>query len=171
MLELLAPAKNCQQGIEAVNHGADAVYIGAPAFGARAAAVNTLADIEQLTRYAHIYPFGMNETAYTADNHSLKRAKLINYLYSTADYDTRKFQSILALDAMSPEQIWAEADKYWRELSVALKWSSLYNAYTMRTKLATLRAMRGLDITNKSRDYDTLSSEEIEVLAVMRVVM
>ena len=116
-------------------------------------------------RYAHIYPFGMNETAYTADNHSLKRAKLINYLYSTADYDTRKFQSILALDAMSPEQIWAEADKYWRELSVALKWSSLYNAYTMRTKLATLRAMRGLDITNKSRDYDTLSSEEIEVLA------
>ena len=116
-------------------------------------------------RYAHIYPFGMNETAYTADNHSLKRAKLINYLYSTADYDTRKFQSILALDAMSPEQIWAEADNYWRELSVALKWSSLYNAYTMRTKLATLRAMRGLDITNKSRDYDTLSSEEIEVLA------
>ena len=37
-LELLAPAKNYEQGCEAVNHGADALYIGAPAFGARAAA-------------------------------------------------------------------------------------------------------------------------------------
>jgi len=126
---------------------------------------NELKEQKRSARYAHIYPFGMNETAYTADNHSLKRAKLINYLYSTADYDTRKFQSILALDAMSPEQIWADADKYWRGLSVALKWSSLYNAYTMRTKLATLRAMRGLDITDKSRDNDMLSDEEIMILA------
>jgi heptaprenylglyceryl phosphate synthase len=35
-LELLAPAKNADFGIEAINHGADAVYIGGPAFGARA---------------------------------------------------------------------------------------------------------------------------------------
>lgn len=40
-IELLAPAKNLECGIEAVNHGADAVYIGAPKFGARAAAVNS----------------------------------------------------------------------------------------------------------------------------------
>ena len=39
-IELLAPAKNLECGIEAINHGADAVYIGAPKFGARAAAVN-----------------------------------------------------------------------------------------------------------------------------------
>ena len=116
-------------------------------------------------RYAHIYPFGMNETAYCADNHALKRAKLINYLYSTANYSTNKFQGILALDAMSPEQIWAEADNYWKDLSVALKWSNLYNAYTMRTKLATLRAMRGLDIRDKSHDYYMLSDEEVKVLA------
>ena len=116
-------------------------------------------------RYAHIYPFGMNETAYCADNHALKRAKLINYLYSTANYSTNKFQGILALDTMSPEQIWAEADNYWKDLSVALKWSNLYNAYTMRTKLATLRAMRGLDIRDKSHDYYTLSDEEVKVLA------
>ena len=37
-LELLAPAKNLEFGIEAINHGADAVYIGGPTFGARAAA-------------------------------------------------------------------------------------------------------------------------------------
>lgn len=54
-LELLAPAKNLEYGREAVNHGADALYIGAPAFGARSAATNTLEDIEALVRYAHIY--------------------------------------------------------------------------------------------------------------------
>ncbi|HWP19831.1 MAG TPA: U32 family peptidase [Burkholderiaceae bacterium] len=54
-LELLAPAKNADIGIEAVNHGADAVYIGGPAFGARANAGNDIADIERLVRHAHRY--------------------------------------------------------------------------------------------------------------------
>ena len=54
-IELLAPAKNLECGIEAINHGADAVYIGAPRFGARAAAGNSLADIEALVQYAHLY--------------------------------------------------------------------------------------------------------------------
>ena len=54
-IELLAPAKNLECGIEAVNHGADAVYIGAPKFGARAAAGNSLEDIRELCEYAHLY--------------------------------------------------------------------------------------------------------------------
>ncbi len=54
-LELLAPAGSAEIGIAAVNHGADAVYIGAPAFGARAAAGNSLADIERLVRHAHLF--------------------------------------------------------------------------------------------------------------------
>ena len=52
-LELLAPAKNLACGIAAIDHGADAVYIGAPRFGARAAAGNSIDDICQLCRYAH----------------------------------------------------------------------------------------------------------------------
>ena len=52
-LELLAPAKTADFGIEAIQHGADAVYIGGPAFGARANAGNTVADIERLARHAH----------------------------------------------------------------------------------------------------------------------
>lgn len=52
-IELLSPAKDLACGIEAINHGADAVYIGAPKFGARAAAGNTLADIKTLCAYAH----------------------------------------------------------------------------------------------------------------------
>lgn len=118
-------------------------------------------------RYAHIYPFGMNETAFSADDHSLKRAKLINYLYETANYETYKFQSVLELDAIPEDKIWEEANTYWQKLSVALKWSNLYNSYTMRTKQRTLRAMRGLDIDDESHDYDTLSDDEVEQLAVV----
>ncbi len=52
-IELLAPAKNLECGIEAIKHGADAVYIGAPKYGARAAAGNSLDDLRQLAEYAH----------------------------------------------------------------------------------------------------------------------
>jgi putative protease len=54
-LELLAPARNADFGIEAINHGADAVYIGGPAFGARADAGNAVAEIARLAQYAHRY--------------------------------------------------------------------------------------------------------------------
>ena len=54
-IELLAPAKNFDAGISAINCGADAVYIGAERFGARASAGNSVGDIEQLARYAHKY--------------------------------------------------------------------------------------------------------------------
>lgn len=122
---------------------------------------------EHDARYAHIYPFGMNETAFCADYHSLKRAKLLNYLYETANYETCKFQGVSVLDSIPEAKIWKDADAYWQKLSVALKWSSLYNSYTMRTKQLTLRAMRGLDIDDDRRDYDALSEEEVEKLAVV----
>ena len=54
-IELLSPAKDLNCGIEAINHGADAVYIGAPKFGARSAAGNSLDDIRELCEYAHLY--------------------------------------------------------------------------------------------------------------------
>jgi len=52
-IELLAPAKNLECGIAAIDHGADAVYIGAAKFGARQTAGNSTEDIAELTRYAH----------------------------------------------------------------------------------------------------------------------
>ena len=54
-VEILAPAKNLAQGIMAINSGADALYIGAEAFGARSNATNSLEDIEELVRYAHLF--------------------------------------------------------------------------------------------------------------------
>ncbi|QRM19984.1 collagenase-like protease [Dechloromonas sp. TW-R-39-2] len=54
-LELLAPAKNADFGIEAIKHGADAVYIGGPSFGARYGAGNSVEDIARLAAFAHRY--------------------------------------------------------------------------------------------------------------------
>ncbi|MDP4114816.1 MAG: U32 family peptidase [Bacteroidota bacterium] len=54
-IELLAPAKDLECGIAAINYGADAVYIGGPKYGARAAVGNSFKDIEQLIKYAHKY--------------------------------------------------------------------------------------------------------------------
>lgn len=55
LIELLAPAKTAEIGVEAIRHGADAVYIGAPRFSARAAAGNEIDDIARLVKYAHFF--------------------------------------------------------------------------------------------------------------------
>ena len=82
-IELLAPAKNLETGIAAINYGADAVYIGAPKFGARAAVGNTLEDIGELIKYAHQYWakvfITMNTILY--DNELKEAEALIHELY------------------------------------------------------------------------------------------
>ena len=116
-------------------------------------------------RYANIYPFGMDDMAYCSDETSYRRAKLINYLYQTADYSNSHFQDLTALSAISADTLWADADKYWQGLSVALKWSNLYCAYSIPGKLASLRAMRGLKADDFSHDQQPLSEEEINTIA------
>jgi len=54
-VEILAPAKNLVQGIAAINAGADAVYIGAPLYGARTNATNSVEDIAEMVKYAHLF--------------------------------------------------------------------------------------------------------------------
>jgi 23S rRNA 5-hydroxycytidine C2501 synthase len=54
-IEILAPAKDLIQGMAAINSGADAVYIGAPKFGARSNAHNSLEDVAALVQYAHLF--------------------------------------------------------------------------------------------------------------------
>ncbi len=82
-IELLAPAKNLECGIEAINHGADAVYIGAPRFGARAAAGNSLEDIAQLVAYAHLYNARIYVTVNTIlrDEELKETEEMIHRLY------------------------------------------------------------------------------------------
>lgn len=128
---------------------------------------NELRTEQRHGRYANIYPFGMNDTGYRGDETVLLQAKLINYLYDTADYATNRFTDLLVLEAMPLQTLLAEADKAWRKRSVADKWSNLYAAYSISCKLASLRAMRGLDADDRSRDLQALTDDEIDTMAVV----
>lgn len=116
-------------------------------------------------RYANIYPFGMDDMAYCTDERAFKQAKLVNYLYN--NIHNNHFPDLLVLDSMSKQTIFREADKAWCSLSVAEKWSNLYCAYSLRCKLDSLRAMRGLEITDDSHDQYPLSQEEIKEMAAV----
>ena len=82
-VELLSPAKNAEYGKAAILCGADAVYIGAPNFGARASASNSIADVEQLIRVAHLYKAKVYATLNTIlyDNEIESAGKLTKQLY------------------------------------------------------------------------------------------
>ena len=83
-IEILSPAKNLIQGMAAINAGADAVYIGAPQFGARSNATNSLEDIEELVKYAHLFKAQVFVVVNTIlYDHELEDCKkLIHQLYA-----------------------------------------------------------------------------------------
>ena len=108
-IELLAPAKNADFGIEAVNHGADAVYIGGPAFGARAGAGNSVADIERLAAHAHRYRAKVFVTLNTIlRDDELEEARRLAWKYYEAGADALIVQDmgLLQLD-LPPIQLHA----------------------------------------------------------------
>ena len=82
-LELLSPAKNAETGRIAIMAGADAVYIGAPAFGARAAATNSVESIRSLAQLAHRYRARVYVTMNTIlyDNELDEASRLVKQLY------------------------------------------------------------------------------------------
>ncbi len=82
MLELLAPAQNKQCAISAINFGADAVYIGAPSFGARKKAGNSIEDIREVVDYAHKFYVKVYVTINTIldNNEIIQAVKLIGKL-------------------------------------------------------------------------------------------
>lgn len=124
---------------------------------------NELTETERRGRYSNIYPFGMDDMAYFSDTKALKRAKLINYLHNHTN--NNHFPDSLVLNAMSSDTLWIEADENWRCLKVAEKWSNLYAAFSIRCKLDSLRAMRGLDADDDSKDQNPLTSDEMDRMA------
>lgn len=83
-VELLSPAKDLVVGKAAIDNGADAVYIGAPAFGARKAAANSLEDIRVLVDYAHRFYCRVFVTLNTIlyDSELAEAEKMIRQLYA-----------------------------------------------------------------------------------------
>ena len=102
-IELLAPARNLECGIEAIKHGADAVYIGAGRFGARQAAGNSLDDITELARFAHFYGAKVYVTVNTIlkDSELADAEKLIWQLYE-AGADALLIQDMAVLRMKLP---------------------------------------------------------------------
>ena len=82
-LELLAPAQNYETALDAINCGADAVYIGAIKFGARVNAKNSLDDIKRVVDYAHLFNVKVYVTLNTImnDDELVECEKLIWQLY------------------------------------------------------------------------------------------
>ena len=101
IIELLSPAKNLEVGMAAINHGADAVYIGGPDFGAREKVSNSIEDIERLCRHAALYDAKVYVTLNTLlrDN-ELERARKIVYDCWNAGVDAMIVQdmSLLMMD-------------------------------------------------------------------------
>lgn len=93
-LELLAPAKNLECGIAAIDHGADAVYIGAPRFGARAAVGNSLEDIQKLCEYAHQF----NAKVHVTVNTIIYEEEMEDTLKMIADLDRIGVDALLLQD-------------------------------------------------------------------------
>lgn len=83
-VELLIPAKDLSSGKVAINHGADALYIGASKFGARQAAGNSLSDLDQLVQYAHLYGSKVYVTLNTLlyDEELMEAQQMIHQLYN-----------------------------------------------------------------------------------------
>ena len=102
-VELLSPAKNLECGIEAIKHGADAVYIGGPNFGARVAASNSIEDIASLCQFAHIFGVRVYVTFNTIlyDNELKEAEKTIWDLYE-AGVDALIVQDMALLEMNLP---------------------------------------------------------------------
>ena len=102
-IELLSPAKNAEVGIAAINHGADAVYIGGPSFGAREKASNSIADIERLCRHAALYDAKVYVTLNTLlYNSELERARQLAHDCWNAGADALIVQDMQLLDLDLP---------------------------------------------------------------------
>ncbi len=102
-IELLSPAKDAEVGMAAINHGADAVYIGGPSFGAREKASNSIADIERLCRHAALYDAKVYVTLNTLlYSEELERARQLAYDCWNAGVDALIVQDMQLLDLDLP---------------------------------------------------------------------
>ncbi|MFA7227628.1 MAG: U32 family peptidase [Melioribacteraceae bacterium] len=117
-LELLSPAKDLECGIAAIDCGADAVYIGAPGFGARAAAGNSVEDISKLVNYARRYWAKVYVTVNTIiyDNELEEVRTLVTKLYGIG-VDAIIFQDMALLEMdIPPIQLYASTQTHNYEL-------------------------------------------------------
>ncbi|MBQ8223236.1 MAG: U32 family peptidase [Bacteroidales bacterium] len=102
-IELLSPAKNLEIGIAAINHGADAVYIGGPSFGAREKVGNSIEDIEALCKHAALFDAKVYVTLNTLlFDSELEQARKLAYDCWNAGVDALIVQDMALLNMDMP---------------------------------------------------------------------
>ena len=98
-ITLLAPARNLEVGKAAIDAGADAVYIGAPEFGARQAASNSIEDIASLVLYAHRFGAQVLVTLNTLlQDHEFPRARALAHELYKVGVDALIIQDLRLLE-------------------------------------------------------------------------
>lgn len=127
-IELLAPARDKECAKAAIDHGADAVYIGAPQFGARKAAANTVEDIEEVVAYAHTFGCRVHVTLNTVlfDDEVADARKMAWRMYNSG-VDVLIVQDAALLDkaSMPPIEIHASTQCDNRDVEKILFWQKL----------------------------------------------
>ncbi len=145
-LELLAPARNADIGIAAIDCGADAVYIAGPAFGARAAAGNPVADIARLCRYAHLYGAKVHATVNTLlQDGELEQARTLMWDLYEAGIDVFIIQDLqlLALD-LPPVELHASTQTAIRTPQRARELAALGFSRLVLERQLTLEEIRAI---------------------------
>lgn len=155
-LELLAPAKDADTGIAAIDHGADAVYIGGPAFGARQAAGNSLEDIRRLCEYAHRFHarvFMALNTLFTDDE--IEGARSLAFDAAKAGVDVLIIQDMGLLAGPLPDiEIHASTQCDIRDPEKA--------AFLEKVGFSQIVVARELDLTQIRACRDALTHTRIE---------
>jgi 23S rRNA 5-hydroxycytidine C2501 synthase len=154
-IELLAPAKDLECGLAAINCGADAVYIGGPRFGAREAASNSVNDIEKLARYARLFNARVYVTLNTIlFDHETDDAMLLAHSLYNAGVDALIIQDMAFLEMdLPPIQLHASTQTHNYEIE---KIKLLSNAGFSRIVLA-----RELSL-DQIREIRKVTSSELE---------
>ena len=157
-LELLSPARDADIGIEAINHGADAVYIGGPDFGARVSASNSVKDIERLCTHAHRFGariFVTHNTILRDDELEPAQRMAWDVYNAGADVLIVQDMALIEMDGMPPIQLHASTQT---DIRTVEKAKFLQDAGFSQVVLA-----RELDLAQIREIHDALDPDRCKV--------
>ena len=167
-LELLSPAKNLECGIAAIDHGADAVYIGATRFGARAAADNSVEDIATLCDYAHQFDAKVYVTVNTLlHDDELDEAAQLCLDVTAAGADAVLIQDLRLLDMVQGSRFKVQGENNSQLSTVNCQLSTDSSLFTLHSSLENVSF-------HASTQTDNRTVEKVQQLAQMgfrRVVL
>ena len=159
-LELLSPAKNLECGIAAIDHGADAVYIGATRFGARAAADNSVEDIATLCDYAHQFDAKVYVTVNTLlHDDELEEAAQLCHDVTQAGADAILIQDLRLLNMVSGFKFQVSGENNSQLSTVNSQLSTDSSLFTLHSSLENVSFHASTQTDNRTIDAVLLGTD------------